>query len=164
MSFATFRDAFTPPADKPWESFYDATTMLAGLDCSDAPTHDRVYYQHKSFRFIVDGDGDEVPSLDNRETSVAKVLRPAWWPTKPGVTYPLGAQVLRHLCSGASIVTSSYHGALWGMLLRRKVVVVNPHSSKSACDRNWFPQHSQLLPKDGKHRLQTSTPSISSQT
>ena len=110
VRLAVFRDHFTPPVDKPWESFYDATAMLAGLDCKEAPTHERVYYHHAQYSFVVDGDDGKVPSMDNSEKSVPEVLR--------------------HLCSGASVVTSSYHGALWGMLLGRKVVVVNAHSSK----------------------------------
>jgi hypothetical protein len=108
VRLAVFRDHFTPPVDKPWESFYDATAMLAGLDCKEAPTHERVYYHHAQYSFVVDGDDGKVPSMDNSEKSVPEVLR--------------------HLCSGASVVTSSYHGALWGMLLGRKVVVVNAHS------------------------------------
>lgn len=37
---------------------------------------------------------------------------------------------VKFLAEGETIFTNSYHGAYWGMLLGRKVVVINPHSSK----------------------------------
>lgn len=37
---------------------------------------------------------------------------------------------VRFLRSGSAIVTNSYHGAYWGLLLGRRVVIVNPDSSK----------------------------------
>lgn len=39
-------------------------------------------------------------------------------------------EVAQFLASGATVITSSYHGAYWGLLLGRKVVVTRPHSVK----------------------------------
>lgn len=44
-----------------------------------------------------------------------------------GVTF---AEAIEFLGSGNTIITNSYHGAYWGTLLGRKVVIVNPYSSK----------------------------------
>jgi len=39
-------------------------------------------------------------------------------------------EILDFLGSGRVVVTTAYHGAYWGTLLKRPVVVVNPYSSK----------------------------------
>jgi len=39
-------------------------------------------------------------------------------------------EVIEIIASGDTVVTNSYHGAYWGLLLNRKVVVFNPMSSK----------------------------------
>lgn len=44
-----------------------------------------------------------------------------------GVTFK---EAIEFLGSGNTIITNSYHGAYWGTLLGRKVVIVNPYSSK----------------------------------
>ena len=58
-----------------------------------------------------------------------------------GVTFE---EAVAFLGSGETIVTNSYHGAYWGTLLGRRVVIVNPYSSKflhfrhqPAIARNW---------------------------
>lgn len=44
-----------------------------------------------------------------------------------GVSFP---EAVRFLGQADTIVTTSYHGAYWGTLLGRKVVIVNPYSTK----------------------------------
>jgi len=39
-------------------------------------------------------------------------------------------EAVAFLASGETVLTNSYHGAYWGTLLRRRVVIVNPYSSK----------------------------------
>ena len=43
------------------------------------------------------------------------------------------AEAVTFLASGETIITNSYHGAFWGTLLGRKVVVVDAYSSKLHC-------------------------------
>lgn len=40
------------------------------------------------------------------------------------------AAAIQFLASGETVVTNSYHGAYWGILAGRKVIVVNPFSTK----------------------------------
>jgi hypothetical protein len=85
--------------------------------------HEIVVYEHYSFsRLPIRG----YPKLNNR-------------------TYDL-EKILKFLGSGNIILTSTYHGAYWGIILNRKVIIVNPFSSKFygmkhqppiATDRNW---------------------------
>jgi hypothetical protein len=39
-------------------------------------------------------------------------------------------EVIPFIASGETVLTNSYHGAYWGLLLNRKVIVFNPMSSK----------------------------------
>jgi exopolysaccharide biosynthesis predicted pyruvyltransferase EpsI len=40
------------------------------------------------------------------------------------------SRVIEFLASGEVIVTSSYHGAYWGTLLNRRIILINAFSSK----------------------------------
>jgi hypothetical protein len=62
------------------------------------------------------------------------------------------AAAIEFIASGGTVITSSYHGAYWAMLLGRKVIVFEPFSSKFYsfkhppifCDRmNWQEKHKQ---------------------
>lgn len=56
-------------------------------------------------------------------------------------------RIIRFLASGETILTSSYHGAYWGMLLGRKVVLWTPWSTKFRTFRNVPPIiHSEIWP------------------
>lgn len=50
------------------------------------------------------------------------------------------AAAVAFLASGMTIVTNSYHGAYWGLLLSRKVVIVGAYSSKFYGFR-WQPEY-----------------------
>jgi len=39
-------------------------------------------------------------------------------------------EIVKFIASGSTVITNSYHGAYWGMLLNRKVIVFDPMSSK----------------------------------
>lgn len=68
--------------------------------------HDFVFYTHKTLPLnIVYGMSPETfqcPIMDNQETDLRKVIE--------------------FLGSGDTIITSSYHGAYWGLMLGRKVI------------------------------------------
>lgn len=69
--------------------------------------HDVVLYEQASFgRSALQG----LPRMSNKERSFSKVLD--------------------FLASGEVLLTSSYHGAYWGMLLNRRVILINVFSSK----------------------------------
>jgi hypothetical protein len=70
-------------------------------------TNEIVVYSHREF--VLSGI-NHLPALTNSESDIRKVIR--------------------FLASGETIVTTSYHGAYWGTLLGRRVVVVDPFSSK----------------------------------
>lgn len=56
-------------------------------------------------------------------------------------------RIIRFLASGEKILTSSYHGAYWGMLLGRKVVLWTPWSTKFRTFRKVPPIiHSEVWP------------------
>lgn len=67
-------------------------------------------------------------------------------------------EVIRFLAAGRHIITNSYHGALWGVLLGRKVLIYEPWCSKfemlryelPVCDRwDWTERLSQSIAYPG---------------
>jgi hypothetical protein len=80
--------------------------MLKELDRPRQATREMVVYEHKHAAIDVPG----VPRLSNTEWRISRVLD--------------------FLGSAQVVLTSSYHGVYWSVLLRRKVVAVNPFSSK----------------------------------
>jgi hypothetical protein len=85
-----------------------ASCMASDFDQSYPISHDVVLYEHHQFR-IPDVD-PAIPRLSND-------------------CMDLG-QVISFLGSGELVLTSSYHGAYWATLLGRKVIIINPFSSK----------------------------------
>lgn len=73
------------------------------------PSHEVVIYEHTSSPVRL--GGVPAPRMDNCHAG--------------GM-----ADVVRFLASGEIIITSTYHGAYWGMLLNRKVLVWEPWSTK----------------------------------
>ena len=65
-----------------------------------------VVYEHKDHRLDIPG----YPKMDNRQEHLAEVAA--------------------FLGSAEVVITSTYHGAYWATLLNKKVVVVNPFSTK----------------------------------
>lgn len=88
-----------------------ASCMHARFDTVPEPEHDVVIYSHKSIPVAVHLLG--VPRKRS-STDAFDTLDSA----------------LDFLASGAVIITNSYHGAYWGTLLGRKVIVVDPWSTK----------------------------------
>jgi hypothetical protein len=77
-----------------------------GLSMEYEPKYEIVVFEHKYNPLPIAG----FPKLTNAGSDVASALR--------------------FLGSGGTILTNSYHGAYWGTLLNRRVVVVDPFSSK----------------------------------
>lgn len=70
------------------------------------PEHEAVVYEHKDRPLGIEG----VPVLTNREQHIEKVAS--------------------FLGSAATVITNSYHGVYWATLLKRKVICVDPFSTK----------------------------------
>lgn len=91
--------------DYPWVPC--ASCLHPGFDRDYEVTEDFVVYQNSLCSpLYMDG----FKTLANTETDLETVLR--------------------FLGSANTVLTSSYHGAYWATLLRRKVIIVNPFSSK----------------------------------
>ncbi len=82
-----------------------ASCMHPIFDVEKEPVQEYVVFEHKNFKIPVNG----VPRLTNH-----------------GISFE---EVIDFLASGETIITSSYHGAYWATLLRRKVIVF-PFASK----------------------------------
>lgn len=87
-----------------WGSPFDwvpcASCMSPLFDRAPAPKHRLVIYEHHAAKLLPDIDA---PRLKNVKVSMAKAVS--------------------HLASGEVVATNSYHGAYWGILLGRRVVV-----------------------------------------
>lgn len=94
----------------PYEWAPCTSCLLPQLERPPPPRHEVVVYHHWSFP-VPPAAGARPPELSNGR----------------GVTID---EVIAFLASGEVIVTSSYHGAYWGTLLGRRVVVARPFSTK----------------------------------
>jgi hypothetical protein len=123
----------------PWDYVPCPSCMSPFFDEARAssPKHDLVVYEHP--RCPIDGLRG-FPRMDNKHK--AGMFR----------------DVLMFLASGRTLVTSSYHGVYWGMLLGRKVLCWKPWSSKFygleplyylVNDQNWNKVHKDI-PKNGR--------------
>lgn len=84
-----------------------SSCMSPEFDKVRTPQYEYVFYAHGKFEFPIDfGDS---PAFDNRAQTLGEALD--------------------FLGSGETIVTNSYHGTYWGLLLNRRVVCI-PFSSK----------------------------------
>ena len=98
-----------------------ASCMDPAFDRTYPIAHEVVLYNHLDFPGLkLQG----LPELDNAESDFQRVIA--------------------FLGSGASVITTSYHGAYWATLLGRRVVVLNPFSSKFFTFR-----HPPVLAGDG---------------
>lgn len=88
-----------------------ASCMHPRFDTAPEPVHDVVIYSHKSIALDVHLMGAPRRRSDTND-------------------FPSLESALDFLASGAVIITNSYHGAYWGTLLGRKVIVVDPWSTK----------------------------------
>lgn len=87
-----------------------ASCMSPLFDAPPAPDHDVVFYAHagKTARMGINIP-DDMPRADNHCTSLEEALR--------------------FIASGKTVVSNSYHGVYWGLLLGRRVLCV-PFSNK----------------------------------
>lgn len=83
-----------------------ASCLHSAFDTLDNPTRDVVFYEHWQIPLGVGG----YPRKNNSEKSIQDVLS--------------------FLASGESVVTNTYHGCYWAALLGRRVVCVEPFSTK----------------------------------
>lgn len=91
----------------PYEWVPCASCMDPAFDNQQHPVHEVVLYNHTDFPGL---KASGLPELENSVTDFSAVIT--------------------FLASGATVVTTSYHGAYWATLLGRRVVVINPFSSK----------------------------------
>ncbi|MGR3511938.1 MAG: hypothetical protein ACU0GG_04185 [Paracoccaceae bacterium] len=92
-----------------------ASCMAPGFDAPREPTHDVVAYLHhwRSGPMKVEVP-EGIPVLDNAHGDLDSALR--------------------HIASGATVVSNSYHGTYWGLLMGRKVLCL-PFSKKFSAYR-----------------------------
>lgn len=96
-----------------WDAGFTWVPCVSCLDpgftqVRPAPAHELVLYAHWDDHSDPEITG--IPTMRNSEKSFGRVLD--------------------FLSSGETVLTNSYHGAYWATLLGRKVVVVEPFSSK----------------------------------
>lgn len=106
-----------------------ASCMDPVFDHVYMPVHDVVLYNHIDFPGLRSAG---LPELENSTSDFADVIA--------------------FLGSGATVVTTSYHGAYWATLLGRRVVVLNPFSSKFYAFR-----HRPVLANDTDWRAAITT-------
>lgn len=85
-----------------------ASCLHKAFDIKYKVKHEIVVYEHKNFPLEINSH----PKTNNKSSNLRNVLE--------------------FLGSGEIILTNTYHGAYWGTLLRRKVVVIDPFSNKFA--------------------------------
>jgi hypothetical protein len=93
-----------------WTSPYPwapcASCLHPALDHPQPPVRDAVLYEH----WQIPAGIANLPTMKNSEPSVDRVVQ--------------------FLSSGEVVVTNTYHGCYWATLLGRKVVLINPFSTK----------------------------------
>lgn len=90
----------------PWVPCPTCCNRIIAKWAALGPKVDRVVYKHHDFPLHIDRVSEE----DNFCNSLRHAIR--------------------HIARGRCVVTNSYHGAYWGLLLGRKVEVMDPYSSK----------------------------------
>lgn len=93
--------------NNPYEWVPCVSCLHGAFDKTYAVEHDVVLYNHSEFASL---RGSGFPELSNDEKDLDKIIA--------------------FLGSGETVLTTSYHGAYWATLLGRKVVVLDPFSSK----------------------------------
>ena len=86
-----------------------ASCMHPALKRKYSIKNDVIFFEHKK-QMIKDFGSDSIPRFVNSGSNVE--------------------QTIELLGSANTILTNSYHGAYWGILLKKKVIVVSPWSSK----------------------------------
>lgn len=91
-----------------------ASAMSEHFDTAPEPSHDVVMFAHSRYSDEIKRL-EGVPEISNHDVSLKDAIH--------------------HIASGETVVTSSYHGTYWALLLGRRVICV-PFSRKF----NFFPQ------------------------
>lgn len=91
----------------PWEYVPCASCLHPAFDVTREPVHEVVCYSHWEYPL-----GFRFRTMTN---------------SQPKEIFP---DVLDFIGSGKVLLTNTFHGAYWGLLLGRKVVVVNPFSNR----------------------------------
>lgn len=84
-----------------------ASCLDPAFDRSYTKEHEIVLYNHSEFRVL---QNEGFPEMTNAVRDFGEVIA--------------------FLASGDTVITTSYHGAYWATLLGRRVIVLNPFSSK----------------------------------
>jgi hypothetical protein len=93
----------------PWQWVPCVSCLAPEFDVAadEAPRHRLVVFQHKDRKF----SDHSVPTMTNDNSHELH-------------------DVLRLIASGRTLVTNSFHGAYWGILLQREVVLCEPFSNR----------------------------------
>lgn len=110
--------------ERGWDYVPCASCMSVGFDEFDAPRFDCAMFSHHERPFHIKGRMFSTPWLSNDCHNMM--------------------QVLRHIASAETVITNTYHGAYWALLLGRKVLLYKPFSSRftdfkyplPVCDEN----------------------------
>jgi len=104
-----YMDKFDLLGIRDWNTGYRwvpcVSCMSKAFDTAPAPKHEVVVYKHRAV---------DIPGLPKLPTSHSRTE-----------DHPTLKSAINFIASGAVVLTNSYHGAYWGMLLKRKVILVN---------------------------------------
>lgn len=115
VNYSPFMSEFNAVGLRDWAqgSRYEwipcASCMHPALRRTYSIRNDIIWFEHKK-QFIKDFGKDSIPRFVNAGSNIE--------------------QTIELLGSANIILTNSYHGAFWGVLLKKRVVVVDPWSSK----------------------------------
>lgn len=93
----------------PWDYVPCASCMNAGFDKKTPPITDFVVYEHYDINIPI----QTIYKRNNRLNKAENL-----------------DSIISFLCQGTAIITNSFHGAYWGMLLGRKVIIYEPFSNR----------------------------------
>ena len=113
--YPKFLDGFDLVGVRDWKSPYIyvpcASCLHTDFDRNfPPPAHEVVFYEHRHHALELAGPG--IPRESNKRAANQM------------------SEVLAFLASGKTVVTNTYHGAYWAMLLGRPVVVFKPFSNR----------------------------------
>jgi hypothetical protein len=95
--------------------------MHPGLDIAGDPKEEFVVYNHCETYFVIDYEN----AAKSRATKGALTAE-----QNTNTSFSTMAGALKFLSKGKTVLTTSYHGAYWGMLLGRDVIVQGGHSMR----------------------------------
>lgn len=104
------------------DNFDNGFEYLPCVSCKYKKFHHRYKAKHDTVLFEHAGGFDIIKQLDDTLQAIPKM-------SARGTKIE---DIIPFLASGKTVITNSYHGAYWAMLLNRKVVVYRPFSTKFA--------------------------------